>query len=100
MENSKMSKLDFSFRNGVFKTYEPTGKVIRVDLSHKGAPDEHANMYVNTVVSVGGKHRTPKEIADEILQNAKSLERLRQYVKEVAVQKEAEKQNNGAGVRK
>jgi hypothetical protein len=34
------------------------------------------------------------------LQNAKSLERLRQYVKEVAAQKESEKQNNGAGVRK
>lgn len=95
-----MSKVSFSFRDGVFKTYQPTGEVIRVDLSHEGAPDEHANMYVNTVVSVGGKHRTPKEIADEVPRQEEYYERLRKYVKEVAAQKEAEKQNNGTGVRK
>lgn len=95
-----MSKLGFTFKNGTFKTHESTGEVIKVNAGHIGASDESVETHVYKTEVLGGKYRTPQEIANELLQNSKSLDSLRKYAKEVAAQKESAIKNNDARGRK
>jgi hypothetical protein len=63
MEYWKMSNVAYSFKGGVLRRHVPTGKIITVDLSHEGAPNEK-NEYPEMTVSVFGG---PKIKAEKLL---------------------------------